>query len=193
MPASSGASPDSLSVDATDKDILSSGADDKIGPDSIVIAPITMLWPIEAGRVFAMCVRRQRLAADLRALDPEAIESIIAALPRDLPPRVLRIERDREIRRLAGELMRKHQDRSIASSVRAMARLLTAAGWRAAGGGQRLSLIPEFSWIDGAEAADLVERVRDIIEFAPGRMDGRTPWPSRQQLVRIIGDQCKNG
>jgi hypothetical protein len=154
-------------------------------PDTI---PEEIWQPIEAGQFFFACARRRRLVAYMRAGDLDAIEAAIAALPLDLPPRLLCIERNREIRRLDRDLRNAHPDRNIASSRRAMSRLLAAAGRRAVGGGEtKLSLIPEFAWLDGAEAADLVERVREIIEFAPERQHSGTRWPSRAQLVRIIG------
>lgn len=115
------------------------------------------------------CAFRDRLAAQARAGDQNALEALIASLPPTLPPAVRRRIRDGRIRALGLWLC---SELPGCSSHR-IAALLVAAG-------RRYGSSAQLDVLASDERARLVREVRDITQWAP--------WPGHRQTLRVLSN-----
>jgi hypothetical protein len=123
---------------------------------------------------------RDDLAGLARAGDLAALETLIAALPPELPAAIRRRQRDIEIRRLAADIAALLPG----ASARRGARVVAAAGARIEAGHSSLSGA-EFASFTSGEAAAIASRIALILEYAPAGCTG-IRWPGPRQVARII-------
>lgn len=130
-----------------------------------------------------MTLREQLLDDWRRHRNPLALRTLLEALPPELPPAVVRRERDRRLRELSNPLLRVYRPKRVA--------IIMAELGAAAEAGRP----PRLTGIDPSLRAEVALAQREIarlLEFLPTRAGGRR-WLTQRQLFDIIARCSRAG
>ncbi len=126
------------------------------------------------------------LISAARRGDLTALDVLVSALPVELPPTILRAQRDIQIREIARHIAALLPD----ASCRRIAGVISAAGAHLEGGRRSLSGCPACRLLTASETVALASTIMRILEWAPSSGHGGLRWPGHSQMRRIIGDRA---
>lgn len=125
-----------------------------------------------------MSLRDELLDSFRRFGDAGALSALLAAVPLELPPAIVRAERDRRLRILAGPLVAR-------LSVYRTAVLLSELGSAAEAHRPPRLGVADASHPDVAAARNEISR---MLTWLPARASGKR-WPSKRHLIRLLSDK----